>query len=313
MLVFALFCSIAGTSSGAPFNQSLEVLPANLKTPVKQRTSAVGKFYSMTAVACFSIYDGGFLDCRVEMNILGLKEAAQDVENNGGHNHNFDTHPLGKLKWDSQTGKSITGQTGGKWMYITHYLPEVSGVIKTQLDMYPPPGWYCVAGCLDNTRSGWRWITSLNIGVPELNQLPASDAYVKARGNDTVHRNDDAFAGTAGAIEGLTKIAAKYKKLNGSNLSINDMSLPKGGLFDWKAKIGSNIWQSPHSYHRTGDSADINKTQGDCIKNKNLLDTVDKVFPLPENSVFNQRTPYKSRLLCEIKNDNAIHIDFDAE
>lgn len=91
------------------------------------------------------------------------------------------------------------------------------------------------------------------------------------------------------------------------------MSLPKGGLFDWKAKYGINIWQFPHSYHRTGDSVDINTNNGNCIQNKELLNAVNNVFPLPKNSVFNQRTPYKSRLLCETGNNNAIHIDFDAE
>ena len=313
LLIFALFCTTAGKAAGAPIYRLFEDLPANLVTPVKQKTAAVDKYQRITAFACISIYDGSFLDCRFEMKILGLKEAVQDSENNGGHSHNFDTHPLGKLKWSSQQGKNVAGQTGNDWVYISHYLPEVSGVIETQADLYTPPGWYCVADCLDNTRSGWRWITTLNIGVPELNQLPASTAYVKSRSSDTAHVNENAFAGTSGAIENLMKIANRYKTFSGSNLSVNDMSLPKGGLFDWKAKNGSNIWQSPHSYHRTGESVDINKTDGDCLENKDLLKAVNKVLPLPENSTFSQRQPYKSRLLCETGNSNAIHIDFDAE
>lgn len=218
LLIFALSCTTAGKAAGAPIYRLFEDLPANLVTPVKQKTAAVNEYQRITAFACISIYDGSFLDCRFEMKILGLKEAVQDSENNGGHHHNFDTHPLGKLKWSSQQGKNVAGQTGNDWVYISHYLPEVSGVIETQADLYTPPGWYCVADCLDNTRRGWRWITTLSIRVPELNQLPASTAYVKARRSDTAHVNGDAFAGTAGAIEGLVKIANEYNELSDSIL-----------------------------------------------------------------------------------------------
>lgn len=61
---------------------------------------------------------------------------------------------------------------------------------------------------------------------------------------------------------GLPTLAAKIQQLGaafhakfGKNLFVNDMSLPDGGLYDFR-----NTWAPPHATHREGRTADINST-----------------------------------------------------
>lgn len=72
--------------------------------------------------------------------------------------------------------------------------------------------------------------------------------------------------------EKLKKIAEEYYKRSGRILSINDISLPRGGLFDYKA-----TWAPPHSSHRTGTDADINQKGIPCYKNDKLRKAVEEV------------------------------------
>jgi hypothetical protein len=45
----------------------------------------------------------------------------------------------------------------------------------------------------------------------------------------------------------------------GARLSINDISLSKGGLFDWQTN-----WVKPHQTHRKGTDVDINQAPVDA-------------------------------------------------
>jgi murein endopeptidase len=101
--------------------------------------------------------------------------------------------------------------------------------------------------------------------------------YFKLRGGTATH--PEGHWGTEDTIIKLKDIAEKYYKLSGRIISINDISLPRGGLFDYR-----NTWKPPHKSHRTGTDADINQGQGPknvdqipCYKNDKLKEAIKKV------------------------------------
>jgi hypothetical protein len=53
-------------------------------------------------------------------------------------------------------------------------------------------------------------------------------------------------------VASTTAMAIAYFLFKGSRLGINDMSLPKGGLFDI-----CSTWLPPHKMHRRGTSVDL--------------------------------------------------------
>jgi hypothetical protein len=56
-------------------------------------------------------------------------------------------------------------------------------------------------------------------------------------------------------ISKIQQLATAYHAKFGKNLFVNDMSLPDGGLYDFK-----NTWAPPHVTHREGRTVDINST-----------------------------------------------------
>lgn len=265
-----------------------------------------------TRIACYDFRSGTLQDCGFDMRIRGLTPEASDVANNGGHNHNPDTHPAGKLRIVKPilAGPSnfLEGQTAFSIFHISHEMPEVSGKIDTLLNLRVPPGWHTVSpeSC-DASRTSWCFVTTIDIGVPGLMSLPnGSPFYVKARGGAPNHEDAAAFFGTADAISNLTKIADQFSDMTDGLLSVNDMSLPKGGLFD----IFSNYAQ-PHTTHRTGQSADINQAvHGNCRVAYDVKLAVNFVMPAEAGSFFAKRQfPSSGRFLC--KANGNIHIDFD--
>jgi len=62
----------------------------------------------------------------------------------------------------------------------------------------------------------------------------------------------------------ITKLLTLYNKKHASGLYVNDMSLPKGGLFD----VGATRWSSPHLSHRRGIDMDMHTmdVKGKIIK-----------------------------------------------
>lgn len=90
----------------------------------------------------------------------------------------------------------------------------------------------------------------------------------------TVARGDTAQhpEGTYGkfkTINTLELIAENYFKKVKRKLSVNDLSLPKGGLFD----VHFN-WRPGHKSHRTGTDADINQAGVPCNLDKKLRKSV---------------------------------------
>jgi len=106
--------------------------------------------------------------------------------------------------------------------------------------------------------------------------VPGEDDHYVRSGQTDIHPRN--HYGTTDTVGKLQKIAEKYYKLSGKYLYINDMSLPKGGLFDWKAaKAPKYIWNPPHLSHRKGTNADIDRNGVSCGENDKLKSATKSV------------------------------------
>lgn len=135
---------------------------------------------------------------------------------------------------------------------------------------------------------------------------------VRTKPEDDNHKDAVAFNGTGDTRIFLSAIADTYQLLTvrperraGLKLSVNDMSLPAGGYFDL-----NKDWRGDkeHMFHRTGNSADINRDKVDCKDNKDLRAAVAMTMPITSRSPIARRSQ-PTRLLCE--SGGRIHIDFD--
>lgn len=274
-----------------------------------EKPSKVRFWYS-----CYDIETFQLLDCGFTQKIIGLKEPVSNLENNGGHAHNYDTHPLmeppsGPLNFENgidtdHTPFGVAGQTLNTIAAVTHPIPYISGKIVSESTVTAPWRWSCVYNCY--TYNSWKYEYTYDVGISGLEALPASgDHHVVVRGGTATH--PQGTSGTPETVETLNIIAEKYFILtDGRKLSVNDISLPMGGLFDHKA-----TWVPPHKTHRTGTDADINRAQIDCYYDKKLRKAVEYVAD-------DEDRPY---LQCEddqfrpVPEDDSTgkykHIDFD--
>lgn len=95
-------------------------------------------------------------------------------------------------------------------------------------NVIPPPMYICVPSCYA------EWVVEVTIKF--LERLPDSSPFhVVVRGGTDTH--PEGTRGKPDTIERLQKIAQEYFKFAGRKLSINDLSLPKGGLFDLNMQI----------------------------------------------------------------------------
>lgn len=260
-------------------------------------------------------------DCTFTYKIIGLKTPVEDSNNNGGHNHNFDTHPIieppdgalltyGSGADEDPTRLGVKGHTLYNPLGVLHPLPEVAGSIEREIIVTSPPGWACGGGCW--TGDSWRYLDSINVEIEGIDPNPLSntgDYHVVSR-RDT-NRHPEGTYGKPDTINKLKDIAREYfKKTDGRKLSINDISLPKGGLFDYK-----NNWAAPHQTHRTGTDVDINRTDGgevytNCWADYELKRAVEKA----SNGKNHPRLKCEDAVLMGgliIWEDVYKHIDFD--
>lgn len=297
-----VLASFAGASWGfGPVLKTGSSQPSNLRTVLgdASRPEEVNKAF----ISCYNILNGSLLDCRFVMTITGLADPTTAPENSGGHSHVAGTvRDLGELRFGGGSGNQVTGQTMNAVVRVEQRVPEVSGKIETELDLFVPPGWFTVfPQSFDASRSFWRFITRLDVTVAGLSMLPTSPTgtFIKVRGNDMSHTDAVAFYGTGDALLFLNAIADNYRLLTadpqnpaGVPLSVNDMSLIAGGYFDLNLD-----WRSPappgrpkHVYHRVGTSVDINRQPGgDCLQNKTLRAVVDLIMPVDSRSPIARR------------------------
>jgi len=155
-----------------------------------------------------------------------------------------------------------------KGALLRHPVSMLSGNLSASGVLVLPVGWICAANCYDSI--SWRINFTIDVGLKGLEKLEATPtgSYIIARGDNATH--PDGVYGTPDTTDKLKRISEIYKDHTGRTLSVNDISLIKGGLMDWKT-----TWNPPHHTHRRGTDADINTTDGGgstiaCFQNPEL-------------------------------------------
>lgn len=305
LLPFLLVMSLPSTGSADGFIKELPLSPLP-STPGK--TFVIHTYYS-----CHDIRSKDPLKCTFASDLMGLAPG-DNPDVNGGHFHNgdrpftlnntpiefafdMDPTPLGV------SGFTINGAETSA--HLTRSVPEVGGKLLSLSLLVSPPGWACVSQCF--TRISWSFIETDDIGFPSLIELPEDDpfipAYEKVRTKEVEHPDSVAFYGAPLTLEVLPAIALVYLLLSDRKLSVNDISLPKGGLFDiahdWKPKPG-------HDTHREGKDVDINQENIKCENDHDLKLAVNQLLlkvKLPSGRK-------RSSLYCE--SGGRKHIDFES-
>lgn len=240
--------------------------------PLVEPATFPGKNAMVSIFSCYDVRTGQLLNCSVNYVVEGL---APGPESDGGHEHDFATHPVldtrpgsGLQVWvggalvSSTVDRTSTFQTQNNKVLLFHSVPEVAGRIQIQATVTPPPRYSCVSTCTPGYAFG--------VKVPALTALAASDDIASVRGD--ADRHPEGQWGTPEALDALREIAKEYRDRTGQRLSVNDLSLPWGGLFDFK-----NVYLPPHKTHREGTDADINQLGVPCFRDDNLSRAVKAV------------------------------------
>lgn len=226
--------------------------------------------------SCYDVRTGQLLNCSVNYVVEGL---APGPESDGGHEHDFGTHPVldtrlgsGLQVWiggalvPSAVDRTIAFQTQNDRVLLFHSVPEVAGTIQIQATVTPPPRYSCVSSCAAGYAFG--------VKVPGLTPLASSDDIALLRGDLDLPRHPEGQWGTPEALDALREIAKEYRERAGQRLSVNDLSLPWGGLFDFKL---TRLYLDPHKTHREGTDADINQLGVPCFRDDKLRRAVEEV------------------------------------
>ncbi|MBI1824439.1 MAG: hypothetical protein HYR80_10055 [Nitrospirae bacterium] len=203
----------------------------------------------------------------------------QPIAFSGGHDHSDLSRPPGTLKVGCKPPKSNC------WTYTGSILAGEELIIATALS--------------DPLVTGQ---TLVNIAIPDLGELTDSVAPPIWRLTGKTGSHSSNHFGTAGTNAMIRAMAKDYYNINHESIGINDMSLPKGGLFD----VNANWSPDPgHVLHREGKSVDIDR----CAQTKVKQDLLDR----GASDFGGSRTVEKPKgpLACDGPPDTArIHYDF---
>lgn len=246
-----------------------------------------------TTFACYNVHTGGRLDCSFYFELTGVVKPESEISNNGGHTHDKN-RPVtlnhegleatgGGHRFDEHT---VGGSTLPRSSGVKYPIPTVAGKTVAEVKVNTPDEWYCMSACY--TPSEIRYEITYNAGVSGLESLPdpqTGDNYVKARNptpgedDDTNHPHSAAFYATPHSLAILRKVADSYNDGTGDKLSVNDMSLPAGGLFDVKGDWNEKL----HQFHRDGNDVDINIRGVSCGDDEDLRKAVDEHLSPPRH------------------------------
>lgn len=257
--ILLVFCGVFGGAVPAAWSAFGFIRPVTISL----QPSLPGKPQThINSLACHDAADGKPLNCPFTVKLLGLREPVDLSENNGGHLHGYDTHPLiepanGALQFGGDLDPSklgVSGKTRKIEAEITHRLPFAAGLIIQDLVIEAPPGYACFSGCFTATQ--YKYLYTLNVGVKGLVPFPeSSDTHIVIRGGKAEH--PEGTWGTLDTVIRLLTVSQEYFEITDRRLSVNDLSLPQGGLFDL-----NNQWNTAkggHEEHRTGADADLNR------------------------------------------------------
>ncbi|HEV2173100.1 MAG TPA: hypothetical protein VGR71_06015, partial [Nitrospira sp.] len=189
---------------------------------------------------------------------------AEAVDGGGGHEHSFGERPAGRF---FQIGSNVATGDGvpdsiaasldpsGK----AHIIYRSSGISGSdRLVAYYHSGPQVASDSTD-----------LQIGVQGLVELE-NDGNIDTIGVTTTHPSN--HWGTGAMVSSIRALADALRPIADSiaalpppaspeefprHLRVNDMSLPEGGLFDFKYS-----WANPHLTHRSGTDADVDVRRG---------------------------------------------------
>lgn len=189
--------------------------------------------------ACYDIFTGLSLNCRVKDQLVGLVPPLTDETNTGHHLLHSSPAPLtdgnaGAIGFqcvacpDNEPAPFIVDTfTGNSAAIVRHQVPQFAGRIQVEGFSTPPFGWVCISSC--------NFAFVEDIAVDGLAAMePAGPDHIVVRdppgGIDSHHP-----LGTFGAsvtLESARVLALIYHSLSGGAISYNDFSLPLGGKFD---------------------------------------------------------------------------------
>ena len=283
--VFILWYGVDSAFSRHP----LDIVIKSSSEPLPSTKPGIG-------VACYDFFTLDPLDCPFTLIITALVD-------DGGHvKHTPSLHPLidpekVTLEFngidDDGSPLGIKSKTEEKRAIIKIPLPEVAGAFLVEILTESPEGYVCARSCF--TRTSSKREHTFDVKIAELTPLPNSGPHhITVRGDVAEHPKGT--HGTGDTIQALQEIARVYFGRTGRKLSINDVSLPKGGLFD----TGFD-WETPHDTHREGKDADLNRADGGGV----IVDCEEELTRIVEKVAGENPRP---RLECE--SGDRRHIDF---
>ena len=246
-----LICLFLLIECGQALSQSVPPSKLNPNSPVG---TPYFHFFS-----CYDISSGDLLNCHVFDELVGIFPG--NPANSGGHTHGG-TFPLTDLSVGPNGGFVclscsdfnndpfiVQAFTNNSTAVILHTIPQFAGNIEVRGTVTFPPGWSCVTSC------NFQFVVP--VGVDGLSDLPPGQNYAVIRSPSSVSLHPQGTAGASDTLLYTAGIAQGYFQITGRGLSINDLSLPRGGKFD----IAGNFSESgAHSSHRTGKDVDFNST-----------------------------------------------------
>ncbi|MDA8104787.1 MAG: hypothetical protein M0Z71_05350 [Nitrospiraceae bacterium] len=168
--------------------------------------------------------------CTVDLSV-------EPTDNSGGHNH---TGSRPKSTLSKTTVFFSGGQSGAQ--NVTYTSSEVSGKEKV----------------IAKVKSKKKGEAAITVRVPGLQPLESSIAYNLSQSPPAALTHPSNHYGLPSTNAAVDYFTFDYTYETDAILGINDMSLEKGGLFDYEG-----TWARPHNSHRKGTSVDIDRMAQD--------------------------------------------------
>lgn len=173
------------------------------------------------------------------------------VENSGGHQHHAG-RPNGTLRsFSGVSGKPSSGET--VYGQTLNIADERFGSFSFSFKAPAPAGDHKIkAKCIGKYVCTQGGLDTVWVGYRDLIPIPPSETYWSFIGNPLHH--PDRFNLEGVAFSRLFQIAERYrtKYPDAPLIGLNDASLPRGGLFDYK-----DTWTRPHKCHSRGYGIDV--------------------------------------------------------
>lgn len=184
-------------------------------------------------------------------NVKVKLDLSVDADSGGHHQHGSE-RPKGSLRSGIITSETISGSTGTNGFVFTFKAPAPAGDHKIK------------ASCTDGKNCKPEGPDTVWVGIKDLIDLPSLDVYALLP-NDNDPKHPDNHYMTYTAMLRVTALAALYHGQFPDDplLHLNDASLERGGIFDFKYEGRSIWWTPPHFEHCRGTEIDIRANLSD--------------------------------------------------